>query len=95
MQDSIQPPHPSHDDIAFLAHQMWEKNGRPAGKDVEFWLQAEQWLLASAQPPAPAASQVTRSAPPPRSKSPLDRFPGQKAKKPSSKPLKGGAEPLR
>ena len=95
MQESIQPPHPSHDDIAFLAYQMWEKNGRPAGQDVEFWLQAEQALRSSIPPPAPAASQVSRSAPPPRRKSPFDKFPGPKAKKPAARPFKGGVEPLR
>jgi hypothetical protein len=95
MQESIQPPHPSHDDIAFLAHQLWEKNGRPAGQDVEFWLQAERSLLSSIPPPAPAASQVSPGAAPPRSKAPFDKFPGQKAKKSASKPFKGGAAPWR
>jgi hypothetical protein len=23
------------------AHELWEQNGRPAGRDLEFWLQAE------------------------------------------------------
>jgi hypothetical protein len=24
------------------AHEIWEENGRPAGRDVEFWLEAER-----------------------------------------------------
>jgi hypothetical protein len=28
-------------EIAVRAREMWEQNGRPAGRDLEFWLQAE------------------------------------------------------
>jgi len=47
MQASIYP-HPTNQDIAALAYDFWEQNGEPAGKDVDFWLHAEQLLLSSA-----------------------------------------------
>ncbi len=30
--------------IKARARELWEQNGRPAGRDVEFWLQAEAEL---------------------------------------------------
>ena len=27
--------------IGARAHELWEQNGRPSGRDLEFWLQAE------------------------------------------------------
>ena len=27
--------------ISARAHELWEQNGRPPGRDLEFWLQAE------------------------------------------------------
>jgi hypothetical protein len=35
---------PAHEAIRFHAHELWELNGRPAGRDLEFWLQAEREL---------------------------------------------------
>ena len=32
------------DKIAARAREIWEQQGRPAGRDVEFWLQAEAEL---------------------------------------------------
>lgn len=29
------------DEIRARAHELWEQNGRPSGRDLEFWLQAE------------------------------------------------------
>jgi hypothetical protein len=34
----------SREAIRARAHELWERNGRPAGKDVEFWLAAEREL---------------------------------------------------
>jgi len=28
-------------EITIRAHEIWEQNGRPSGRDLEFWLQAE------------------------------------------------------
>ncbi|MBR1251774.1 DUF2934 domain-containing protein [Bradyrhizobium sp. AUGA SZCCT0169] len=30
------------EEIRARAHELWEQQGRPVGRDVEFWLQAEQ-----------------------------------------------------
>jgi hypothetical protein len=29
------------EEIRARAHELWEQNGRPSGRDLEFWLQAE------------------------------------------------------
>ena len=34
----------SKEEIRARACQLWEQNGRPAGRDIEFWLQAEREL---------------------------------------------------
>jgi hypothetical protein len=80
MQETEHPQHPTNDDIALLAYQLWEKNGRPAGQDVEFWLRAEQSLRSSIKPPAQAPPRVPRRPAPPRRKSTGGKMPGPKAK---------------
>jgi DUF2934 family protein len=35
---------PSYDEIACVAYGLWEQAGRPAGRDREFWFEAEQQL---------------------------------------------------
>ena len=37
---------PTKDEIAFCAYLLWEKEGRPHGRDLVHWLQAEEQLLA-------------------------------------------------
>lgn len=37
----------NHDEIAHLAYQHWERDGRPQGRDREYWLEAEQQLKAT------------------------------------------------
>ena len=45
MQDPTQNTTvPSHDDIASVAYNLWEQDGRPEGRDMEFWVRAEQQL---------------------------------------------------
>ncbi|MFO1148296.1 MAG: DUF2934 domain-containing protein [Alsobacter sp.] len=34
------------DDIRRRAYALWDAEGRPQGRDLEFWLRAEQELLA-------------------------------------------------
>jgi hypothetical protein len=34
--------HPDEADIRNRAREIWEENGKPAGRDLEFWLQAER-----------------------------------------------------
>lgn len=38
---------PLHDEIAARAYELWDRSGRPAGRDVEFWLEAERQLLGA------------------------------------------------
>ena len=35
-------------EIAHLAYQLWEKAGRPHGRDRHFWFEAEKQLRAKA-----------------------------------------------
>ena len=35
---------PSYDEIACVAYGLWEQAGRPAGRDRDFWFEAEQQL---------------------------------------------------
>ncbi|MGO8676224.1 MAG: DUF2934 domain-containing protein [Limisphaerales bacterium] len=46
MRNTIEEMRPAHDQIAMLAYHLWERQGRPAGMDVEHWLMAERQLLA-------------------------------------------------
>ena len=32
----------NHDDVASIALILWDQAGRPAGRDLEFWLSAER-----------------------------------------------------
>jgi hypothetical protein len=34
--------HPDEANIRNRAREIWEENGKPAGRDMEFWLQAER-----------------------------------------------------
>ena len=46
----------NRDDIARLAQQIWEREGRQAGRDLEYWLQAERELLGRRNLTSPARS---------------------------------------
>ena len=35
---------PAHDDIAKKAYEIYEQKGRPEGKDIEHWIEAEKML---------------------------------------------------
>ena len=37
-------PSPTQEQIAALAYAIWEDRGRPAGSDVECWIEAEREL---------------------------------------------------
>ena len=39
--------HPTPDQIATRAYEIWETSGRPEGCDMDHWLQAEAEILAS------------------------------------------------
>ena len=38
---------PTHEAIAKRAYEIYEDSGRPAGRDVEFWLRAERELITN------------------------------------------------
>jgi hypothetical protein len=42
-------PAPFHDDIAQCARDLWVQCGRPAGRDLAIWLEAEQRLRAATE----------------------------------------------
>jgi hypothetical protein len=33
---------PNHDQIAAIAHSLWEREGRQPGHDLDYWLKAEK-----------------------------------------------------
>ncbi len=41
-QDNVDAP--THGDVARLAYELWEQQGRPVGTEVADWLRAEQEL---------------------------------------------------
>lgn len=43
-------PGPTHEVVTRLAELFWEKEGRPAGRDIEFWLRAEAALRETNEP---------------------------------------------
>jgi Protein of unknown function (DUF2934) len=46
--------------VSRLAYQLWENAGRPAGRDLEFWLEAEAKLQSAPIPSlSSAVEQVT------------------------------------
>ena len=81
MQEPI--PQPSHEEIAAAAYLIWEKNGRPHGRDVEFWHQAQESLKAS--PPPPPAAPVPSDVNLRRNGPVFDTLPGKRGKKSSAK----------
>ncbi len=52
---------PSTSDIASLAYQLFEQEGRPQGRDMQHWLEAE--LLLKSQAPKPATISNNKAQP--------------------------------
>lgn len=44
MATGISLEHSHHQQVAKLAYELWEKNGRPAGTAMKDWFQAERML---------------------------------------------------
>lgn len=55
---STQPNEPSKEEIAGLAEQIWEEEGRPKDRAEKHWLRAEA-LLRSAGDPATALNEIS------------------------------------
>jgi hypothetical protein len=47
-------------EIGLLAYQMWEKAGRPADKDLDFWLRAEEQIRKANKPVSTAPASRLR-----------------------------------
>ncbi len=54
------PPEPTELEISHAAYLLWEENGRPVGRDLEFWLSAQERLRHTV--PVHGRWQWTRSA---------------------------------
>ena len=46
----------SHEENQRLAYQLWEEASCPSGQALDFWLKAEEQLLAASQPQQGRAS---------------------------------------
>ena len=49
--------------VSRVAYQLWEKAGRPAGRDLEFWLAAEAQVRAAVRPAVAARTELAPTAP--------------------------------
>jgi hypothetical protein len=49
--------------VSRVAYQLWEKAGRPAGRDLEFWLAAEAQVRAAVRPAVAVRTESAPSAP--------------------------------
>jgi hypothetical protein len=94
---STNNPPLEHDEIVQTARRIWEQEGRQAGRDLDYWLQAKAELLAvrqNSRSTAVGVSQVnpkrdpaTASAPPePEAEKPQTR-------KTNTAPLRNTSEP--
>ena len=49
--------------IRSIAHRLWEEDGRPEGRDLEYWLRAEKLASAKTKPVAkPKAAPAAKPA---------------------------------
>jgi len=48
------PAPPTHEQIAALAHAIWEDRGQPEGRDLDNWLEAERQLKGDVRRPLAA-----------------------------------------
>ncbi len=46
----------NRDQVAQRAYQLWEAAGRPAGRDLEYWLQAESEIHSASHSHSPKAA---------------------------------------
>ncbi|HWA10079.1 MAG TPA: DUF2934 domain-containing protein [Opitutaceae bacterium] len=58
---------PTQEEVARRAYEIWETEGNPGGRDVEFWLEAERQLTARHRHPhaEPVAGSHAPQHPPP------------------------------
>jgi hypothetical protein len=98
MQMPIHQNNPAnHDEIASIAFILWDQAGRPSGRDLEFWLSAEQRVIAARQTQADSSAQ-SKSTPQVSEFSRMEFSTEQLDARPSSTgtnrpPQKNGANP--
>lgn len=63
----------THDQIQELAYRLWQEDGAPEGRDMDYWLRAEAALHATLKPEKKAPPKVKTAA-------------KAKAEKPAAKP---------
>jgi len=54
---------PTEEEIAICAHRIYESEGRPQGKSMEHWLQAEAQLIAERKAEAASMQQAASQKP--------------------------------
>jgi len=57
---------PPHEKVAHEAYKLWERHGRPDGRDAEFWFEAERRLHYSGRDehePGPPAAPARLASP--------------------------------
>lgn len=61
----MNPKRPSEDDIARKAYELWEAEGRPEGRDIAHWHQAERNITDPVVVPIPEAPPIPQASPVP------------------------------
>ncbi len=51
----------NEDSVRQRAHEIWERQGRPEGRQEEHWAQARREIEAGSGPPPPAATELDPS----------------------------------
>jgi len=70
---------PAREEIAARAYQLWEKDGRKAGQDAKYWLQAEHELSGARPAANPATLPPSAKAAPSPSLKPTAKRPRAQA----------------
>jgi hypothetical protein len=58
-------PAPTHDEIAMAAFLAWERDGRQPGREMQYWLEAENQICTARLKKAEAAAAQSSNWPPP------------------------------
>jgi len=73
----------TQDRVRETAYQLWEKDGKPIGKDLHYWLHAEALVAALPdEQPSPEASEPVAEIAPPAKMSAKPRKPKTTKSKP-------------
>ncbi len=84
---------PSHEEISRRAQEIWERYGRPAGRDEDIWLEAERDLQQPAVTNPSAAPAPTSPVPSPRQSSTPPPPPAGTTARPEARSSRATATP--